>query len=90
MASVKHAVRGLRTLAPRHPDYQPRYDGDRRGRDGAYHQGSIWPWLLGHYLDAAIRVKGAMPAMESVLRGPLFERADAWLRPGAWPRPCVG
>jgi predicted glycogen debranching enzyme len=61
--------RGLRTLAPRHPDYQPRYDGDRRGRDGAYHQGTIWPWLLGHYLDAAIRVKGAMPAMESVLRG---------------------
>ncbi len=43
---------GLRTLDPRHGDYQPRFTGDRVQRDSAYHQGTIWPWLIGHYLDA--------------------------------------
>ncbi|HEX6292217.1 MAG TPA: amylo-alpha-1,6-glucosidase [Herpetosiphonaceae bacterium] len=43
---------GLRTLDPRHPDYQPRFTGGRVQRDSAYHQGTIWPWLIGHYLDA--------------------------------------
>ncbi|MBV9789734.1 MAG: glycogen debranching protein, partial [Chloroflexi bacterium] len=43
---------GLRTLDPRHPDYQPRFTGDRVQRDSAYHQGTVWPWLIGHYLDA--------------------------------------
>ena len=61
--------RGLRTLSPNHPDYRPKYDGDRRGRDGAYHQGTVWPWLLGHYLDAALRVKRGTPAMAEAMRG---------------------
>lgn len=43
---------GLRTLDPCHADYQPRFTGDRIQRDGAYHQGTVWPWLIGHYLDA--------------------------------------
>jgi predicted glycogen debranching enzyme len=43
---------GLRTLSPRHPDYQPKYYGDLRSRDAAYHQGTVWPWLLGHFSDA--------------------------------------
>jgi predicted glycogen debranching enzyme len=43
---------GLRTLDPRDPDYQPRFTGNRVQRDSAYHQGTIWPWLIGHYLDA--------------------------------------
>jgi predicted glycogen debranching enzyme len=43
---------GLRTLSPRHPDYQPRYYGDLRSRDAAYHQGTVWPWLLGPFIDA--------------------------------------
>lgn len=43
---------GLRTLEPRHPDYKPRFTGDRVQRDSAYHQGTVWPWLIGHYLDA--------------------------------------
>ena len=38
---------GLRSLAPDDPDYQPRYEGDVRHRDGAYHQGTVWPWLSG-------------------------------------------
>jgi glycogen debranching enzyme len=43
---------GLRTLAPGHKDYKSRYDGDLRSRDAAYHQGTVWPWLIGHFLDA--------------------------------------
>ena len=38
---------GLRTLSPNDPQYQPRYDGDLRARDAAYHQGTVWPWLIG-------------------------------------------
>jgi len=40
---------GLRSLAPNHPDYTPRYDGGPRERDGAYHQGTVWSWLLGPF-----------------------------------------
>ena len=47
---------GLRTLSPHDPDFQPRYDGDLRARDAAYHQGTVWPWLLGHYLDAWMKL----------------------------------
>ena len=43
---------GLRTLSPQHPDYQPKYYGDLRSRDAAYHQGTVWPWLLGPFIDA--------------------------------------
>ncbi|HLJ09079.1 MAG TPA: amylo-alpha-1,6-glucosidase, partial [Acidimicrobiia bacterium] len=46
---------GLRTLDPEHPDYKPRYDGDLRARDGAYHQGTVWPWLLGPFVDAWLK-----------------------------------
>jgi predicted glycogen debranching enzyme len=47
---------GLRSLAPGHPDYQPQYFGDLRARDLAYHQGTVWPWLIGPYFDAWRRV----------------------------------
>src|SRR5207237_1796339 len=43
---------GLRSLAPGHPDYKSRYDGDLRSRDAAYHQGTVWAWLIGPYVDA--------------------------------------
>jgi predicted glycogen debranching enzyme len=46
---------GLRSLAPGHPDYKPRYDGDLRSRDAAYHQGTVWAWLIGPYVDAWLR-----------------------------------
>jgi 4-alpha-glucanotransferase len=49
---------GLRSLSPDHPDYQPRYGGDPRHRDGAYHQGTVWAWLLGHFALAEYRVLG--------------------------------
>jgi len=46
---------GLRSLAPGHPDYKPRYDGDLRARDAAYHQGTVWGWLIGPFVDAWLR-----------------------------------
>jgi len=49
---------GLRTLDPAHPDYKRTYEGDLRSRDAAYHQGTVWPWLIGHYIDAWMRVHG--------------------------------
>jgi predicted glycogen debranching enzyme len=47
---------GLRTLAPGHPNYKSQYYGDLRARDAAYHQGTVWPWLIGPFIDAWIRV----------------------------------
>ena len=47
---------GLRSLAPGHPDYKPYYDGDLRARDAAYHQGTVWGWLIGPYIDAWLKV----------------------------------
>ena len=41
---------GLRTLSPDHQDYVPRYGGGVEERDRAYHQGTVWPWLLGFYV----------------------------------------
>lgn len=49
---------GLRSLAPSHPDYRPYYQGGVWERDGAYHQGPVWGWLLGHFALAEYRVHG--------------------------------
>jgi predicted glycogen debranching enzyme len=49
---------GLRSLAPGQPGYQPRYAGAMRARDAAYHQGTVWPWLLGPFVEAWVRVRG--------------------------------
>jgi predicted glycogen debranching enzyme len=43
---------GLRSLAPRDPQYRPRYEGDSLSRDGAYHQGTVWAWLIGPFITA--------------------------------------
>lgn len=47
---------GLRSLSPKHIDYKARYDGDLRARDSAYHQGTIWSWLIGPYIDAWLKI----------------------------------
>ena len=47
---------GLRSLAPGHPDYKPNYHGDLLTRDAAYHQGTVWSWLIGPFVDASLRV----------------------------------
>ena len=46
---------GLRSLAPGHPDYKSRYFGDLRSRDAAYHQGTVWGWLSGPFVDAWLK-----------------------------------
>lgn len=50
---------GLRTLSHAHPDYRGYYEGNVRSRDLAYHQGTVWPWLMGAYGEAILRVRGA-------------------------------
>lgn len=64
---------GLRTLSPRDPKYRGRYEGDPRSRDGAYHQGTVWPWLLGPFLTAYVKVKGSTEESR--------QRADQFLDP---------
>jgi predicted glycogen debranching enzyme len=49
---------GLRTLSPNDPRYIGRYEGAPGQRDGAYHQGTVWPWLMGPYIDALLSVNG--------------------------------
>ena len=49
---------GLRTLAPDDPAYVGHYGGDQTARDGAYHQGTVWPWLLGAFVHAHLNVYG--------------------------------
>jgi predicted glycogen debranching enzyme len=69
---------GLRTLSPDHPDYKADYHGDLRTRDAAYHQGTVWPWLLGPYTDAWLRVypeqlKDARDFLDQLLERHLHE-----------------
>jgi predicted glycogen debranching enzyme len=49
---------GLRTLSPHDPRYVGRYEGGPGQRDAAYHQGTVWPWLIGPYIDAILSVEG--------------------------------
>ncbi len=65
---------GLRTLAPDQPGYCGRYAGGPLERDGAYHQGTAWPWLMGPFVEAALRVRGP------VARGDLIARCLVPLR----------
>ena len=61
---------GLRSLSPDHPKYQPRYFGDLRARDAAYHQGTVWAWLIGAFIDAWLKVHpGELAAARRFLSG---------------------
>lgn len=64
---------GLRTLAPDDARYQGRYEGSCERRDAAYHQGTVWPWLLGFYVEARLRAckPGALPQERRDLRASL-------------------
>jgi predicted glycogen debranching enzyme len=64
---------GLRSLAPGHRDYKPQYYGDLRARDAAYHQGTVWGWLAGPFVDAWLKVHpddaaGARTALDGFAR----------------------
>ena len=64
---------GLRSLAPTDPQYRGRYEGDGASRDSAYHQGTVWPWLMGPFITAYIKVHhGAASARQ---------QAEKWLAP---------
>jgi predicted glycogen debranching enzyme len=90
---------GLRSLAPGEKDYKPRYYGDLRARDAAYHQGTVWAWLIGPYIDAELKLPGADrsrlrellttfdQALEQACVGQISEVFDA--EPPFLPRGCV-
>ncbi len=59
---------GLRSLAPGEAGYHPRYQGGVAERDGAYHQGTAWPWLAGPFVDAWLRVHGDTPERRAEAR----------------------
>jgi predicted glycogen debranching enzyme len=59
---------GLRSLAPDEPGYIGRYGGGVTSRDGAYHQGTVWPWLLTAFVEAWLRVRGSRPAAQQEAR----------------------
>lgn len=59
---------GLRSLDPGDPAYVARYRGGPRERDGAYHQGTVWPWLAGPFVEAWVRVRGGGPAVKAEAR----------------------
>jgi predicted glycogen debranching enzyme len=73
---------GLRSLAPGEPDFKAKYDGDLRSRDAAYHQGTVWAWLVGPFIDAWLRV---YPHDFQTARG-FLSGFEELLRKG----PCVG
>jgi predicted glycogen debranching enzyme len=64
---------GLRTLAPGAEGYTPRYEGGVRERDGAYHQGTVWPWLLGPFVEAWVRVRGGGAEVRAEARRRFFQ-----------------
>lgn len=66
---------GLRTLAPDDPDYRGHYEGTLHERDSAYHQGTVWPWLLGAYVDAWLIVRGDSAATRAEARHMLARMA---------------
>jgi predicted glycogen debranching enzyme len=90
---------GLRSLAPGHPEYKPKYFGDLRARDAAYHQGTVWPWLIGPFIDAWLRLypwdlagargflEGLVPHLGEACLGTVSEIFDA--EPPFTPRGCV-
>jgi predicted glycogen debranching enzyme len=64
---------GLRSLAPADPAYVGSHRGDVRARDGAYHQGTVWPWLIGPYVEAALRTGVPAFGVTSALEQHLWE-----------------
>jgi glycogen debranching enzyme len=64
---------GLRTLSPRHAEYHGRYEGPPYERDNAYHQGTVWAWLIGPFVTAYLKTHGRTPETLATARG--------WLRP---------
>ncbi|MFI4862346.1 MAG: amylo-alpha-1,6-glucosidase [Phycisphaerales bacterium JB063] len=76
---------GLRTLPQDDPEYHPRYDGPAFVRDGSYHRGIVWPWLIGPYAEAVLRDGNYSAAAKQEAReaiAPLLERLTTTKHPG--------
>lgn len=67
---------GLRSLSPDDKDYKSRYDGDLRSRDAAYHQGTVWGWLIGPYVDAWLKLNPGKLAEARALLNGFFKHLD--------------
>jgi predicted glycogen debranching enzyme len=90
---------GLRSLARQHPDYKPSYHGDLRTRDAAYHQGTVWSWLIGPYIDAWRKLRPRTGAeTKALLHGLVSHLGEAGLgsisevfdaEPPFTPRGCI-
>ncbi|OLE51841.1 MAG: glycogen debranching protein [Acidobacteria bacterium 13_1_20CM_3_53_8] len=90
---------GLRSLSPDHPDFKPKYFGDLRARDAAYHQGTVWAWLIGPFIDAWLKVhpedragarkflEGFVPHLDEACIGSISEVFDA--EPPYTARGCI-
>ncbi len=90
---------GLRSLAPGEPDFKSRYFGDLRARDAAYHQGTVWAWLIGPFIDAYLKVhpddrqaargflQAFRPHLDQAGLGTISEIFDA--EPPFTPRGCI-
>jgi predicted glycogen debranching enzyme len=90
---------GLRTLSPDSPEYKSKYYGDLRSRDAAYHQGTVWPWLIGPYIDAWLKLHpgdcagarrlldGLVPQLDNACVGSISEIFDA--EEPYTPRGCI-
>jgi glycogen debranching enzyme len=90
---------GLRSLAPGDQEYKSRYFGDLRARDAAYHQGTVWAWLVGPFIDAWLKVypndlsgarhalDGFVPHLDDACIGSISEVFDA--EPPFTPRGCI-
>ena len=70
---------GLRSLAPGEPGYVARYRGGVRERDSAYHQGTVWPWLLGPFVEAWVRVRGSGDDVKQAARERFLAPIEAHL-----------
>jgi predicted glycogen debranching enzyme len=72
--------KGLRSLGPQEPDYRAHYEGGVVQRDGSYHQGTVWPWLMGAFVEAWLRVRGNSSSAKERARNrflpPLYEHLD--------------
>ena len=90
---------GLRSLAPSHPDFKSTYHGDLRTRDAAYHQGTVWSWLIGPFLDAWLKVyPGQQAKARAMLAGLQAQMGEACIgsvsevfdaMPPYLPRGCI-
>jgi glycogen debranching enzyme len=90
---------GLRTLSRDHADYKPKYFGDLRARDAAYHQGTVWAWMIGPFIDAWLKLhpdepggarkflEGFVPHLDEGCIGSINEIFDA--EPPFTPRGCI-